>query len=59
VIIVFIAYLLLGTRKKAFPKNGWYEIYFGKSVNYRITVDGSKVGTVYVDGRIRYDVYCK
>jgi hypothetical protein len=47
--------------QKAYPRNGVYEIDFGKSVDYRITVycDGKRVGTVYVDGHVRYNVYCR
>jgi hypothetical protein len=47
--------------KKAFPRNGFYEINFGRSVDHRITVycDGRSVGTVYVDGNVRFNVYCR
>lgn len=48
--------------KKGYPNSrGNYEIDFGKSVGQRITVycDGSKVGTVRVHGRTRFDVVCR
>jgi hypothetical protein len=47
--------------KKDYPRNGDYQIYLGNSVDSRITVycDGSSVGTVYVDGNVRFNVYCR
>ena len=48
--------------QKGYPdSSGEYEIDFGKSVDQTITVycDGSKVGTVRVNGRTRFDVVCR
>ncbi|MBF0554835.1 MAG: hypothetical protein HQK96_09825 [Nitrospirae bacterium] len=47
--------------KKAFPKNGRYELNFGGTVGKTITIycDGSSVGDVYVHGSTQFDVHCR
>jgi len=44
--------------KKGYAKNGEYELDFGGKVESRITVyvKGTKVGTVFVSGRTRFDI---
>ena len=44
--------------KKAYPKNGRYELDFGGKVGKKISVyvKGSKVGSVVVSGDTRFDI---